>query len=159
MGPRRVRHPEEAWYLLDLVVDRMLKFIHNDKGTVKLTAQTRKFNIMTIQAGVGMSANRNPKIAGKEAARKALDVAKLERPDFVFLFATVGYPQKEILNAVRQATAQAPLCGCSGEGIIAQNITDESNFSVAVMVPKSDDLKFFHGLSAGLSLAKYPPLL
>jgi hypothetical protein len=74
---------------------------------------------MTIQAGVGVSTNRNPKVAGKETARKALDVAKLERPDFVFMFATVGYPQKDILNAVRQATAQAPLCGCSEEGIIA----------------------------------------
>ena len=105
---------------------------------------------MTIQAGVGVSTNRNPKAAGKEAARKALDAAELERPDFVFMFATVGYPQKDILNAVRQATAQAPLCGCSGEGIIAKDITDESNFSVAVMVLKSDDLTFFHGLSAGL---------
>jgi hypothetical protein len=66
---------------------------------------------MTIQAGVGVSTNRNPKAAGKEAARKALDAAKLERPDFVFMFATVGYPQKEIVNAVRQATAQAPLFG------------------------------------------------
>ncbi len=105
---------------------------------------------MTIQAGVGVSTNRNPKAAGKEAATKALNAADLERPDFVFMFATVGYPQKDILNAVRQATAQAPLCGCSGEGIIAKGITDESNFSVAVMVLKSDDLKFFHGLSAGL---------
>jgi hypothetical protein len=32
----------------------MLKFIHNDKGTVKLTAQTRRSNIMTIQAGVAI---------------------------------------------------------------------------------------------------------
>ena len=56
---------------------------------------------MTIQAGVGVSTKRNPKAAGKEAARKALDAAKLERPDFVFMFATVGYPQKEIVSAVR----------------------------------------------------------
>ena len=60
---------------------------------------------MTIQAGVGVSTIRNPKAAGKEAAQKALEAAGLERPDFVFMFATVGYPQKEILNAVRQATA------------------------------------------------------
>ena len=105
---------------------------------------------MAIQAGVGVSTNRNPKAAGKEAAEKALKAAELERPDFVFLFATVGYPQKDLLNAVRQATAQAPLCGCSGEGIIAKDIADESNFSVAVMVLKSDDLKFFNGLSIGL---------
>ncbi len=105
---------------------------------------------MTIQAGVGVSTNRSPKAAGKEAAEKALNAAKLERSDFVFMFATVGYPQQDILNAVRQATAQAPLCGCSGEGIIAQNIADESNFSVAVMVLKSDDIAFYHGLSTGL---------
>ena len=49
---------------------------------------------------MGVSTNRNYKAAGKEAARKALDAAESERPDFVFMFATVGYPQKDILNAV-----------------------------------------------------------
>jgi hypothetical protein len=105
---------------------------------------------MTIQAGVGVSTNRNPKTAGKEAAERALNAAGLERPDFVWMFATVGYPQRDILDAVRQATVQAPLCGCSAEGIIAKDITDESNFSIAVMVLKSDDLEFVHGISTGL---------
>ncbi len=105
---------------------------------------------MAIQAGVGVSHHRNPKVAGTEAAEKALVSAGIDRPDFVFLFATVGYPQKTVLDAVRQATGRAPLCGCSGEGIIAHAIADESNFSVAVMALKSDEVRFANGLEAGL---------
>jgi hypothetical protein len=47
---------------------------------------------MTPLAGVGVSTIRNPKAAGKEAAQKALEAAGLERPDFVFMFATDFLP-------------------------------------------------------------------
>lgn len=105
---------------------------------------------MGIQAGVGMSHHRNPKVAGQEAARQALEQAGVEKPDFVFMFATVGYNQQALLQAVRQATGGAPLSGCSGEGIIALGEADESNFSVGVMAICSDQLRFSHGLVAGL---------
>ena len=105
---------------------------------------------MGIQAGVGMSHHRNPKVAGQEAAHKALEVAGVGRPDFVFMFATVGYNQPALLKAVREATAGAPLCGCSAEGVIAGGEADESNFSVAVMAVRSDQLRFSHGIVTGL---------
>ncbi len=105
---------------------------------------------MGIQAGVGMSHHRNPKVAGQEAAEKALEAAGVEKPDFVFMFASVGYNQQALLKAVRQATDGAPLCGCSGEGIIAGGEADESNFSVAVMTIRSDQLRFSHGMVTGL---------
>jgi hypothetical protein len=105
---------------------------------------------MSIQAGVGMSHHRNPMVAGQEAAKKALKEAGVDQPDFVFMFATVGYNQQALLHAVRQATGGAPLCGCSGEGIIALGEADESNFSVGVMAMCSDQLRFSHGLVAGL---------
>jgi hypothetical protein len=105
---------------------------------------------MAIQAGVGMSHHRNPKAAGQEAAEKALEMTGVEKPDFVFTFATVGYNQQDLLKAVREATDEAPLCGCSGEGIIAGGEADESNFAVAVMTIRSDQLRFSHGLVAGL---------
>jgi hypothetical protein len=105
---------------------------------------------MTIEAGVGVSHNRNPRRAGQEAAEKALAAAGVSRPDFVFLFSTVGYPQPAVLAAVREATGGAPLTGCSGEGIIAQQLADESNFSVAVMVIRSDELRLANGLETGL---------
>ena len=105
---------------------------------------------MAIQAGVGVSHDRNPHRAGQEAAEKALAAAGISRPDFVFLFSTVGYPQPAVVAAVRRTVGGAPLTGCSGEGVIAHGIADESNFSVAVMVVRSDELRFVGGLQTGL---------
>jgi len=92
--------------------------------------------------GVGSSVNRNPAEAGKEAALKALDRAGISKPDFVFVFATVGYNQQELLRSIRKATSGAPLSGCSGEGIITQDTVTESSFGVCVMVIRSGELRF-----------------
>src|SRR5215212_9730520 len=69
---------------------------------------------MTTRAGVGMSHHHSPSIAGREAAKQALENAGLDKPDFIFMFASVGYNQRSLLRAVREATGDAPLCGCSG---------------------------------------------
>jgi hypothetical protein len=70
---------------------------------------------MTTKAGVGMSRHHSPTIAGHEATERALETAGVVKPEFVFMFATVGYDQQSLLRAVREATGGAPLCGCSGE--------------------------------------------
>jgi hypothetical protein len=105
---------------------------------------------MGIQAGVGVSHHRNPRVAGQEAVKQALVTAGTEKPDFVFMFSTVGYNQAPLLRAVREAAGHAPLCGCSGEGIIVGDVVDESNFAVGVMAIRSDQLRFRHGLVTGL---------
>jgi hypothetical protein len=106
---------------------------------------------MTTKAAVGTSYHHNPNVAGREAAEQALRNAGLEKPDFVFMFATVGYDQRSVLQAVREATGGAPLCGCSGEGTIGGNYADESNHSVVVMAISSDELRWRNGLATGLS--------
>src|SRR5215218_9567858 len=105
---------------------------------------------MTTKAGVGMSHHHSPSIAGHEAAQQALEQAGVAKPDFVFMFATVGYDQPSLLHAVREATGGAPLCGCSGEGTINGDDADESNFSVVVTVISSDELRWYNGLATGL---------
>src|ERR687896_2259343 len=105
---------------------------------------------MTINAGVGMSQHHNPSIAGREAAEQALEKAGVERPDFVFMFASVGYDQHSLLRAVRKTTGGAPLCGCSAEGTIDGDDADESNFSVLVTAISSDELQWTNGIAAGL---------
>lgn len=97
---------------------------------------------MGTTAGVGYSVQRNPAEAGKEAVRKALEQAGIVKPDFVFAFATVGYNQEVLIRSIREATAGAPLSGCSGEGIITQEAVAETNFAVTVMVISSDELRF-----------------
>src|SRR5919199_3030644 len=106
---------------------------------------------MTIKAGVGMSRHHNPNVAGREAAEQALQKADVGRPDFVFMFATVGYDQHSLLRAVREVTGNAPLSGCSAEGTINGDDADESNFSVVVMAVSSDELRWRNGLATGLS--------
>jgi hypothetical protein len=106
---------------------------------------------MATRAGVGMSHQHSPIIAGHEAAEKALTNAGLEKADFVFMFATVGYGQRSLLQAVREATGGAPLSGCSGEGTISGDDADESNFSVVVMAIASDELHWRNGIATGLS--------
>src|SRR5215207_5119535 len=106
---------------------------------------------MTTKAGVGMSRHHNPNIAGREAAEQALQKAGVDRPDFVFMFASIGYDQHSLLRAVRQTTGEAPLTGCSAEGTIDGDNADESSFSVVVTVITSDELQWTNGLVKGLS--------
>ena len=67
---------------------------------------------MTTTAGVGMSRHHNPNVAGREAAEQALKKADLDEPDFVFMFASIGYDQPSLLRAVRDTTGGAPLSAC-----------------------------------------------
>ena len=63
---------------------------------------------MTTAAGVGMSRHHNPNVAGREAAEQALQKADLDEPDFVFMFASIGYDQHSLLRAVRESTGVLP---------------------------------------------------
>ncbi len=105
---------------------------------------------MGTQSGVGISHLRNVIQAAQEAVQKALAAAKFEQPDFVFLFASLGYDQQRLVQTVREATGNCPLVGCSGQGIIVQNEADESNFSIAVMVIQSDEMRFTNRYAVGL---------
>jgi hypothetical protein len=106
--------------------------------------------LMTTRAGVGMSHHHNPNIAGHEAAQQALKKAGIDRPDFVFMFASIGYDQRSLLRTVRETTGGAPLTGCSAEGTIDGDNADESNFSVVVTAISSEELRWRHGIARGL---------
>jgi hypothetical protein len=105
---------------------------------------------MATRAGVGMSRHHNPNLAGREAAEQALKKAGIVEPDFVFMFATIGYDQRSLLRAVREATGGVPLTGCSAEGTINGGEADESGFSVVVTTISSDDLQWTNGIARRL---------
>src|SRR5215216_2411237 len=105
---------------------------------------------MSINAGVGMSQHHNPNVAGREAAEQALQKVGVSKPDFVFMFASIGYDQPSLVRAVREITGGAPLAGCSAEGTINGNDFDESNFSVVVTAISSEELQWTNGLATGL---------
>jgi hypothetical protein len=105
---------------------------------------------MTTRAGVGTSRHHNPNVAGREAAEQALQKAGVSKPDFVLMFASIGYDQHSLVRAVREATGGAPLTGCSAGGTINGHDADESNFSVLVTAISSDKLRWHNGLARGL---------
>src|ERR687897_3518791 len=104
---------------------------------------------MTTKAGVGMSRHHNPNVAGREAAEQALKNAGVAKPDFVFMFGSIGYDQRSLVQAVRETTGGAPLSGCSAEGTINGDEADESNFSVLVTAISSEELRWHHGIASG----------
>src|SRR5215218_4835586 len=106
---------------------------------------------MTTKAGVGTSHHHNPNVAGREAAEQGLRNAGIAKPDFVFMFASIGYDQHSLVRAVRETTGGAPLSGCSAEGTINGDNADESNFSVLVASFTSDELQWTNGFVKGLS--------
>jgi hypothetical protein len=105
---------------------------------------------MATKAGVGMSRHHDPNVAGREAPEQALQKVGVERPDFVFVFGSIGYDQHSLVRAVREATGGAPLSGCSAEGTIDGDNADESGFSVVVAAISSDELQWHNGSAAGL---------
>src|SRR5918997_2094836 len=105
---------------------------------------------MVTWAGVGMSRHHNPNVAGRKAAEQALEKAGVAKPDFIFMFASIGYDQHSLLRAVRETTGGAPLSGSSGEGTIGEEDADESNFSVVIMAISSEELQWRNGLATGV---------
>jgi hypothetical protein len=101
---------------------------------------------MSTISGVGMSNHRDPRVAAREAVARAGEDGGVERADFVLMFATVGYDQPTIVKAVRAAAGGAPLCGCSAEGVIIRAEPDETNFAVAVLLIRSDEITFQNGM-------------
>lgn len=87
-----------------------------------------------------MSTRRDARGAGREAATTAC--AGLSRaPDFLLVFGTSGYTPGEMLAGVREV-CDAPLAGCSGEGVIAGDHSSERPRAVAVLAVCSDTLRF-----------------
>src|SRR5215210_2430834 len=115
-----------------------------------MSVTSRRCTSMATKAGVGMSYHHNPNVAGREAAQQALQKAGVSKPDFVFVFGSIGYDQRSLVRAVREATGGAPLTGCSAEGTINGDDADESNFSVVVTAISSDELRWHHGIASGL---------
>src|SRR5215218_7388284 len=111
---------------------------------------SRKCTSMATKAGVGISYHHNPNVAGREAAEQALQQAGISKPDFVFMFGSIGYDQHSLVRAVRETTGGAPLTGCSAEGTINGDDADESNFSVVVTAISSEELQWHNGLATGL---------
>jgi hypothetical protein len=99
---------------------------------------------MAINAGVGLSTNKDPHSAGFEAASIAAEKLGGKKPSFVIAFASVSFDQEALVGGIREATEGAPLVGCSTAGEITNDGPHEK--SVGVMAIYADDITFTTGL-------------
>ena len=93
-------------------------------------------------AGIGRSEARDPTAAGNEAASRACAGWGGACPALCLVFATSGYDAAKVLAGVASVAGGAAISGCSGEGIIAGPVSDESEHAVAVLAIRSDTLGF-----------------
>jgi len=90
--------------------------------------------------------------AGVSAARAVLAELFPHRPEFLFLFASVGHDLPELLGGIASVCPEIPLCGCSGSGVISSAGCDEATHSLGLMGLACSGLRFtpfaFPGLAA-----------
>lgn len=108
---------------------------------------------MAIFAGVGISNISDSYQAGKDAAQKALKEMGGNNPDFVLVFSTDRFNQKEMIKGIREIVGKTQLIGCCGAGVISKEglFTD----SIAVLTLKSDVLQIKTGIINNISQNPY----
>lgn len=97
---------------------------------------------MPTTAHVGTSHQVDSAAAGAEAAAFALAPLEGRVPSVALVFASADHDHAVLLAAIQAAMPEVPLVGCSGEGIIAQNDSNETYAAAAVMVVASDRIRF-----------------
>ncbi len=97
---------------------------------------------MGTRVGTGRSLSRDPLVAGREAMALALAPLEGRRAALVFLFATAGYDQQSLVEAVHHAADGAPVLGCSGEGVIGEHGSEEGSHAVVVAAVSSEEIGF-----------------
>ena len=97
---------------------------------------------MSTIAHVGTSHHVDSTAAGAEAAALALTPLAGRAPSVALVFASADHDHPALLAAVQAALPGVPLVGCSGEGVIAQNDSNETYAAAAVMVVASDRIRF-----------------
>ena len=71
---------------------------------------------MTLEMGIGVSAQADVFAAGQEAAEQVVSHLAGRLPDLVLVFSSIRFADPRMLKAVRSVTGLAPLIGCTDAG-------------------------------------------
>ncbi len=104
---------------------------------------------MKLISAVGSSRKADGFEAGIEAASVVRDKLGSVRPDFIFVFCTIGFELEDVLAAVKDTLGDVPLSGATFEGIIGLGLADESMYAVQVTGMQSDSVQFHNFIGLG----------
>jgi methyl-accepting chemotaxis protein len=99
----------------------------------------------------GLSKAEDDVVAAKEAVLQAREKLGGGRVDLSIVYSSSEYDPREVVDAVRGATDNAPLIGASSAGEFTEEKVESG--SVAVGLLSSDDIKVFTALAEGVKEA------
>lgn len=97
---------------------------------------------MPTTAQVCTSKSIDSAAAGTEAATGAMAGLAGAEPSLMLVYATADHDHDELLAGIAKVAPGVPIAGGSGEGIIANEESDESLAAVAMMAIASDRIRF-----------------
>ncbi len=105
---------------------------------------------MATRAATGSANHPNPRRAAAEAVQAARQAVGAGRSQIAIVYATVGYEQAPLVRAVANELGDVPFIGCSVEGTIGSEGSNEDGFSLQVCLIASDELRFATAHATGL---------
>jgi hypothetical protein len=98
---------------------------------------------MSTLVGVGISENRDPFLAGSEAAKGALYQIHHKEITLAILFSTIHFANQELLEGIKYALGPVKLIGCTGAALITSS--GVKKYGVGLMLISSDKIKLGSG--------------
>lgn len=95
-----------------------------------------------LRGGVGKSTLADSASAAQHAIGEALAALGGAPPRFVWVFATAPHDHPAVLAALHAAAPAARVVGCSGEGVIAGDASEEREHALAVLAIASEGVFF-----------------
>jgi len=119
---------------------------------MELFQKIKQGDKMTTKMGTGLKRAEDENESASMVAKKAVEEAKQKldgrEVNLAIVYSSSKYDYQEVVNAVREATNNAPLIGCSTGGEFTEDGVGMGNIGVALI--SSDDMEFFIGLAEGL---------
>ena len=94
-----------------------------------------------MKANVAWSTEEDAKIAGKNIAKKA--VLDLNETKIAFLFSSVKYNTKKLLEGTKEIMGTAPIIGCTSSGGVVVSdgyISSQNGFAAMMAIGKDEEL-------------------
>ncbi len=103
---------------------------------------------MVTTLATGLCGGKNGALAAKDAVSQAKEKLGSARVDLSIVYSSSEYDHQEVVDAVREATGNAPLIGASTAGEFTEEGVDKGNVAVGLL--SSDSIKAFTAISEGV---------
>ena len=103
---------------------------------------------MVTKFAPGLSKGKDGAMVAKEAVLRAKEKLDGARVDLSIVFSSSDYDPRKVVDAIREATNNAPLIGSSSAGEFTEEKVERGSVTVGLL--SSDDIKIFTAITEGV---------